>query len=696
MRRAATALVMTAVLLAGAVTAQQKRQQDIDLQAAIRTETVDGDLNGAIKQYGAIAAKYKADRAVTATALVHMAECYQKLGDAEARKIYERVVREFADQKEAAAEARTRLSGLAPPGSRQATGPTTRQVWGGGAGNTNIADSVSPDGRYLSLTDWETGDLAIRDLQAGINHRLTSNGSWNGQFPEFSVISADGTQIAYAWSNKDGFYELRVIGVNGGQPRTLYRNQEVQYVQPFEWSPDQKQILATFSTRNKTNQLVLVSVEDGSVRVLKTLDWRGPWKMAFSPDGRYVAYDFPPNEDTPERDLFLLAVDGGREVPLMKHPAHDFLLGWLPRSDRVLFASDRAGINGAWAIRVENGRPQGDPQLLKTGIGHVLPMNFTRAGDYFYALSTGVRDVYTATLDPSTGNLLDTPSPLKGRFEEGKLGAVWSPDGARIAYLVQSALVRGGEGANTLTIHTLETGQMHSIPLKMSYAQRLQWQPDGHAIFAGGTDLKGRIGLFRVDLIGGRFEPVVYGSVGRFAIASDGKTLFYEGRGAQASGGAIVALDLQTHEEKEVYGFSGFCGLALSPDGRWLAVKANLRADDGSVSRFPSIQILPASGGEPRTIRTLQDPESSQWRQMAWSADGKYVFFTHHDRELWQIAAAGGAPQRLANNLIYINSISVHPDGRRLAISAGAANYETWVMEHLVPLGGASLSLPPR
>ena len=73
MRKAATALVVTVVVLAGAVTAQQKRQQDIDLQAAIRTETVDGDLNGAIKQYGAIAAKYKTDRAVTAAALVHMA-----------------------------------------------------------------------------------------------------------------------------------------------------------------------------------------------------------------------------------------------------------------------------------------------------------------------------------------------------------------------------------------------------------------------------------------------------------------------------------------------------------------------------------------------------------------------------------------------------------------------------------------------
>ena len=62
---------------------------------------VDGDLNGAIKQYGAIVSKYKADRGVAATALVRMAECYQKLGDTEAEKIYERLLRDFSDQLEA-------------------------------------------------------------------------------------------------------------------------------------------------------------------------------------------------------------------------------------------------------------------------------------------------------------------------------------------------------------------------------------------------------------------------------------------------------------------------------------------------------------------------------------------------------------------------------------------------------------------
>jgi hypothetical protein len=35
---------------------------------------------------------------MAAKALIRMAECYQRLGDAQARKVYERVLVEYADQ----------------------------------------------------------------------------------------------------------------------------------------------------------------------------------------------------------------------------------------------------------------------------------------------------------------------------------------------------------------------------------------------------------------------------------------------------------------------------------------------------------------------------------------------------------------------------------------------------------------------
>ena len=53
-----------------------------------------------------------------------------------------------------------------------------------------------------------------------------------------------------------------------------------------------------------------IQASDGSAHILKTLDWRSPTAMSFSPDNKYIAYDFIESPDTEDRDIFLLAADG--------------------------------------------------------------------------------------------------------------------------------------------------------------------------------------------------------------------------------------------------------------------------------------------------------------------------------------------------------------------------------------------------
>src|SRR5579863_3923960 len=111
------------VLLGGRLAAQKPQAPETLLQTAIKKEVVDGDLKGAIEQYKKVA--QSGVRPLAAQALVHMAECYQKLGDNESQKIYEQVLREYADQKEAVALARAKL-GVAAASN---PGGTTRQLW---------------------------------------------------------------------------------------------------------------------------------------------------------------------------------------------------------------------------------------------------------------------------------------------------------------------------------------------------------------------------------------------------------------------------------------------------------------------------------------------------------------------------------------------------------------------------------------
>src|SRR5437773_10779898 len=94
---AATVLLL---LPRSTVTAQvQDKAAAAALKAAMDKETLEGNPKSAIEQYKKIAESK--DRSIAAQALMHMAESYRKLSDAaESRRIYERIVKDFADQKE--------------------------------------------------------------------------------------------------------------------------------------------------------------------------------------------------------------------------------------------------------------------------------------------------------------------------------------------------------------------------------------------------------------------------------------------------------------------------------------------------------------------------------------------------------------------------------------------------------------------
>src|SRR2546428_719626 len=102
--------LLTAVLMM-AVAAWAESGQDL-FQKALVAERANGKLEEAIKLYQRISQKFSSDRSLAAKALMQMGQCYEKLGDAQARKAYDQVVREYADQREVVAAARSGLGRL--------------------------------------------------------------------------------------------------------------------------------------------------------------------------------------------------------------------------------------------------------------------------------------------------------------------------------------------------------------------------------------------------------------------------------------------------------------------------------------------------------------------------------------------------------------------------------------------------------
>jgi Tol biopolymer transport system component len=219
-----------------------------------------------------------------------------------------------------------------------------RRLWAG-AGINSYAASVSPDGTFVTDIDWDTGDLAILRFSTSELERVTDKGTWSesSDFAEWSAVAPDGERIAYAWVNADvEGYELRTINLDGSGERVLAEpNEGIGCYAPRDWSDDGRWILAGICSSDRSVQIALISADDGTVRVVKELGWTSWASLSMSPDGRHVAYDFPPDAETVARDVYVVGVDGSGEFPLVQGDANDLLLGWTPDGSGLMYYSDR-------------------------------------------------------------------------------------------------------------------------------------------------------------------------------------------------------------------------------------------------------------------------------------------------------------------------------------------------------------------
>ena len=677
------ALVMSSALALALGAVQKDTQKDpraeAQLQAAINKETVEGDLKGAIELYQKLA--NGSDHAAAAKALVRMGQCYEKLGNVEAAKAYERVVREFSDQKEMAATARARLAALGR-GLGSAPDVTVRQVWAGpwygGLG------APSRDGAYLSFRA-DSEDLAIRDLATGEIRQITKHQSPQ-QSAYQSVPSPDGKRVAYSWYN-DGLNEVRVVGVDGAEPRVLYSTAGV-YAYPTDWSPDGKNILAVLSRSDRTSQIALISARDASVRPLKDFDERAPNRPRFSPDGRYIAYALQQRPGSEECDIFVLDLDGGREIPLVQHPANDVSPDWTPDGKRILFFSNRSGTKGAWWIQVAEGIPQGAHELVKPDLGEDLAaMGFTRNGSYYYGVHTEMSDVYIAELDPATGKLISAPIAATQRFVGSNSKPDWSPDGRELLFLSKRG--PGYWGARAFCVRSTESGEVRELVSKLDRMPGARWSLDGRSLLGMANHPTDGIGQFRIDVQTGDFVAVPRppGHFGYLSMSRDGRSMIYMAEVKEPKKYCVTARDLETGQNKELYCFADpthFASrLTLSPDGSQLAFV--IRESGSSV-----LKVMPAAGGEARDLlRGVPLPFCEA--PIAWAPDGSSLLFARQPgprdakTELWLVSVQGGEPRRLELAADGMIDICLHPDGRHIAFTEVKDRNGVWVLENFLP-----------
>jgi Tol biopolymer transport system component len=649
-------------------------------KAAENTELVDRDCEAAIGQYQKVAAG--SDRALAAQALLRMAGCHQKLGDGEARRIYERIVDQYRDQPQAAAQARDRLAASAssrPRGDRIVTsGPAT--TWGDGR--------VSPDGRFLSYVSFDGPkglNLMLRDLVAGTERAITDV-DWNGGAAGDSVFSPDGKQLAYAWTtykraDSPAVSEVRVVtlGAPATAPaRTVYTSTQ-QTANPIDWSPDGKTLVVRVSLPDRTKKIGLLGV-DGSLAVLKTLDnWQAVGKMFFSPDGRYLAYDAPASDTDRRRDLFVIAVDGSGETPLYD-PANDVVMGW-SADGRLLFASNRRGSIDLWATPMSNGKPTSTTAVLvKNDIGSTESQGLTTSGALYTVNSSTTVNLQIVPVDLEAGKVTG-PAVMQIHRVQTPQKPAWSPDGKLLAYAARSA-----SGQVHVAIRDVVSNRVRELDPSLVYIPLIGWFPDGRSLLLHGRDIKGRNGTWRLDVETGRVSAIDGDSP-----ILDGEKV-YELRpdpDAGSRAGVLIERDRNTGAEREVFRKPESTGtLHPSPDRTFVAAVRSASLDSSTPGgKISTVFFFTIADG---TRREVQVPAVlSAFYAVEWTPDGKALLVPGQSpAALWLVPASGGAPRKLdidTRTWLIDSGMRLHPNGRQLAHFSGQETREVWALENIVP-----------
>lgn len=666
-------------------------------QAALLKQEAEGDLNGAIKLLEDLIAKFPDKRDVAARAQLQIGACYEKLGLERAQEAYRKVIDKYPDQGEAVKAAHEKLALLAKAG---AAGPAegrdmrVRMVYDGNG--PEWGNALSSDGRYLVYTDWSTGDMAVVDLVTKEHRRLTSDGGMDkpatGGFGETSALSADDKRVAYGWRGDSQINELKVIDFDGAGAQVLYRDPNTAWIRPHAWSQDGKSILLALMRKDDTCDIAMLSLPGNTISIVRKVAAKGP-EMALSPDGKAIAYSMAPEPGSSKRDVFFMNADGSGHEAVVSHPADDYLLGWSPDGRRIVFASDRSGACGVWAVEVADGHAVGPPQWLKSDLTPD-PVRLTPNGTLYYQHMESLFDVFTVPIDPATGGSLSAPTTIRSRLTGIRTGPDWSPDGKRLAYKYFTGEDARTQGKAQICVFDIGTSEEKIVETGLTSPIALigpQWSPDGRSVILVGSRAPGESGIYQVDIPGGgakllvEFPPQSYCL--QTAWAPDGKSIFY----SLGNPTRILRRDLASGQDIEFGSMKGPVGLprlALSPDGKWLAFTSM-----DTISEPRKLVLVPAVGGPAREIYRTEAGEYVQW--VSWSVDGRSIWLKVYtppadDKgrpaiEFRSVSPDGKNVGKLEMSLLGAQGLRFRPDGRQIAFWTGQAKLELWALENFLP-----------
>ena len=552
-------------------------------------------------------------------------------------------------------------------------------------------------------------------------------------YPRFS---RDGRQVAYYWFSRDEILELRVVSIQNPTPRTLAR--DCSWDGHGDWSPDGKEFLTTIEdTKTKTQILALTTVQDGSLRYLKTNAPPYPSRILFGSQGRSFVFSREPGRESEQRDIFMMDLTSGNESPLIQHPADDLVLSWAPNGQTLLFLSDRRGTKDLWSVEVVDGKTTSEPVLLRPNLGDVSSLGMTRNGAFYYGVSSGEVDMARAAVDFKTGKVLSPPQIIPRPSGHSLLRMNLSPDGRRLAYYVSQRAARSHpalfllelENQQNRKVHVWDSRDLVDIPF---------WLPDNRTLLHRATRKDGRKDLSLVDTQSGAVNQVTLVDksptpIGIPLVLKEDVVTYVREDPKQKSFW-LVRRNLKTGEETEFpliknpdpdthYSFEidveeKAVLYTRNPSGRgqerayaavrydwetganfeWLRSTNRMQVFPGPKAGLATVAFpRPNRDLEVKHFRVMKDRADELWTAKpsgisrifvrSWTPDGQHLLCADKDRQWWSISAENGEARKTdLSTPKLLQLMSIHPDSQQIFFTMSEASVsEVWVMENFLP-----------
>jgi len=624
--------ILLAVFAAVAILCADQSGQSL-FQQALTKERAEADPAGAIRIYERVVKEFGKDRKLAAEALFRIGECHQALGDTEARRAFERLVREFSDQTEVVSRARTKLAALTTaerePKFTRIRVPTKLP-------NSDATAPLSPDGRQLAYVAgggvWLLPVHGPSDPDiAGAPRRITEPvraweacqdivWSQDGNWLALNIVerSTDGNDRRSFYLVRAATGESRRLSLDGPQGSTTLHDPCLSL------SPDGNWLAYTnWQEINGPRSVCLVSTSGGIPRQLSQQVAAEP---SFSPNGKRIAYlvlaGVGERPRPRGREVWVVPVAGGAPALLYRLEGPGILRGptWSPDGKIIAFLLNHAERGDLFDEMMllpvsEEGRPSASPTVIK------LPQGTWRKPSGWSS-------------DNRIGLLIDSPvltalysvpaSGGKAVQLTPKLGAMpaWTPDGKRICF-IGSALEKPTPGG--IEFIPADGGNVTGIPVRGPY-------------------------------------PILPGYP---SISPDGKQILFMGRFASAAAGQpmhMFTVPIEGGEVTEIaMSVKWFSYPRLSPDGKSFAFVVNPEA-----KQVWDIYTMSPTGGEPKKLTTESD--QCYWAPIAWSPDGSTIAFHSKDGKIKLLSVTGGPTRAILEGLADDNSdLAWSPDGKELA-----------------------------